>query len=127
MAPISAATPLSAFSLQRSTTPSAVPTPAAALPSTWPNVAPTSRRCGPVLHGPSKIAGETRFVLDFRSIDDATMRRMRDLSLSLAGETGRYFRVRFALGDELISAPAALDPAMQARFAAIAQPAPSRR
>jgi N-carbamoyl-L-amino-acid hydrolase len=75
----------------------------------------------PVLHGPSKIAGETRFVLDFRSIDDATMRRMRDLSLSLADETGRHFRVRFALGDELVSAPAALDPAMQARFAAIAQ------
>jgi N-carbamoyl-L-amino-acid hydrolase len=25
----------------------------------------------PALHGPSKIAGETRFVLDFRSIEDA--------------------------------------------------------
>jgi N-carbamoyl-L-amino-acid hydrolase len=75
----------------------------------------------PALHGPSKIAGETRFVLDFRSIDDATMRRMRDLAVVLADETGRQFRVRFALGDELVSAPAALDPAMQARFAAIAQ------
>jgi N-carbamoyl-L-amino-acid hydrolase len=75
----------------------------------------------PALHGPSKIAGETRFVLDFRSIDDATMLGMRDLSLSLANEIGRHFRVRFALGDELVSAPAALDPAMQVRFAAIAQ------
>src|SRR5260221_5226160 len=74
----------------------------------------------PALHGPSKIAGETRFVLDFRSIDDATMRGMRDLTLSLADETGRHFRVRFAFGDELVSAPAALDPAMQVRFAAIA-------
>jgi len=75
----------------------------------------------PALHGPSKIAGETRFVLDFRSLDDATMRKMRDLALALADESGRQFRVRFTLGDELVSAPAALDPAMQARFAAIAR------
>ena len=27
----------------------------------------------PALHGPSKIAGETRFVLDFRSVSEATM------------------------------------------------------
>lgn len=73
------------------------------------------------LHGPSKIAGETRFVLDFRSIDDATMREMRDLALSLANEIGERYRVTFALGDELFSAPAGLDAAMRARFAAIAQ------
>ena len=28
----------------------------------------------PALHGPSKVAGEVRFVLDFRSISDETMR-----------------------------------------------------
>ena len=27
----------------------------------------------PAMHGPSKIAGETRFVLDLRSLSDATM------------------------------------------------------
>jgi beta-ureidopropionase / N-carbamoyl-L-amino-acid hydrolase len=73
------------------------------------------------LHGPSKIAGETRFVLDFRSIDDATMRGMRDLALSLADAIGERYRVTFALGDELFSAPAGLDPTMRARFAAIAE------
>lgn len=73
------------------------------------------------LHGPSKIAGETRFVLDIRSIDDATMREMRDLALSLAAAIAERYRVSFALGGELFSAPSALDPAMRARFAAIAQ------
>jgi N-carbamoyl-L-amino-acid hydrolase len=73
------------------------------------------------LHGPSKIAGETCFVLDFRSIDDATMREMRDLALFLANEIGECYRVTFALGDELFSAPAGLDLKMRARFADIAQ------
>jgi N-carbamoyl-L-amino-acid hydrolase len=73
------------------------------------------------LHGPSKIAGETRFVLDFRSIDDATMVEMRDLALSLATEIGARFRVRFELGEELVSEPAALDPGMRARLGAIAR------
>ncbi|MBV8650500.1 MAG: hydantoinase/carbamoylase family amidase [Alphaproteobacteria bacterium] len=73
------------------------------------------------MHGPSKIAGETRFVLDFRSIDDATMREMRDLALNRAEELGQRFRVRFDLGEPLYSEAASLDPAMRARFRAIAE------
>ena len=73
------------------------------------------------LHGPSKIAGETRFVLDVRSVDDATMREMRDLARSLAAELGARFRVRFELGEELVSEPASLDRGMRARLAALAR------
>jgi N-carbamoyl-L-amino-acid hydrolase len=73
------------------------------------------------MHGPSKIAGETRFVLDFRAIDDATMREMRDLALTLATEIGTRFRVRFDLGEPLYSEAAALDPSIRARFKAIAE------
>ena len=75
----------------------------------------------PALHGPSKIAGETSFVLDFRSIDDATMVKIRDLALRLAEKTGQRFRVRFGLGDELVSAPALLDRMMHQRFTALAE------
>jgi N-carbamoyl-L-amino-acid hydrolase len=72
-------------------------------------------------HGPSKIAGETRFVLDFRAINDATMIEMRDLALYLAAEIGKRFRVRFDLGEPLFSEPAALDLSMRSRIAAIAR------
>src|SRR5262249_38987377 len=71
-------------------------------------------------HGPSQIAGETSFVLDLRSIHDPTMIEMRALTRRLGDEIGARFRVRFALGDELVSAPALLDRGIQARFTAIA-------
>jgi N-carbamoyl-L-amino-acid hydrolase len=59
-------------------------------------------------------------VLDFRSIDDTTMREMRDLARSLAEEIGGRCRVCFELGEELYSEAASLDPGMRARFTAIA-------
>jgi N-carbamoyl-L-amino-acid hydrolase len=68
------------------------------------------------LHGPSKIAGETRFVLDFRSISDDVMLRMRDRAMALAREIEPRFRVRFELGTPIYSAPALLDPRVRARM-----------
>ena len=65
----------------------------------------------PALHGPSKIAGEVRFVLDFRSISDETMRLACAKARALAEDIGARHQVRFELGAELVSEPARLDPA----------------
>ena len=74
----------------------------------------------PTFHGPSKVAGETRFVLDFRSLSDETLQLMQDRALVLAEETGARYRVRFDLGPTLFSAPAPLDPDLRQRLAAAA-------
>jgi N-carbamoyl-L-amino-acid hydrolase len=74
----------------------------------------------PTLHGPSKVAGEIRFVLDFRSLSDATMLHMCDRSRALAAELGRNYRVNFELGDALFSEPALLDADIRRRFVAAA-------
>lgn len=75
----------------------------------------------PAMHGPSKVSGETRFVLDFRSLDDDVMAWMRDRALALAAEIGRAYDVRFDLGEPIFSAPALLDQTLRARFAHLAQ------
>ncbi|MCC6469444.1 MAG: hydantoinase/carbamoylase family amidase [Alphaproteobacteria bacterium] len=72
------------------------------------------------MHGPSKVSGETRFVLDFRSIADSTMEAMRLRALELAERVGRKFAVRFDLHEPLYSAPALLDPTMRASLGDIA-------
>jgi len=71
-------------------------------------------------HGPSKIAGETRFVLDFRSLSDETMRHMCDRASTLAVELGKAYRVAFDLGAPLFSAPALLDADLRQRLTAAA-------
>lgn len=67
----------------------------------------------PALDGPSRVAGETRFVLDIRSSDDAVMRTMQATVERLAVEVGTAYRVRFALGDAAWSPAAAMDPALR--------------
>ena len=42
----------------------------------------------PALHGPSKIAGETRFVLDLRSVSDATMEAVAAEARTAAARIG---------------------------------------
>ncbi|MBM3573141.1 MAG: M20/M25/M40 family metallo-hydrolase, partial [Alphaproteobacteria bacterium] len=74
----------------------------------------------PALHGPSKVAGETRFVLDFRSLSDAVMAAMTEHAAALAAELGAAHRVEFDLGPLLYSEPAALDPALRRQMAALA-------
>jgi N-carbamoyl-L-amino-acid hydrolase len=74
----------------------------------------------PKMHGPSKIAGETRFVLDFRSISDETMREACATAQKLAAEIGAAHRVAFDLGAELVSEPALLDPAGRQRLGRLA-------
>jgi N-carbamoyl-L-amino-acid hydrolase len=77
----------------------------------------------PALHGPSKIAGEVRFVLDFRSISDETMRLACAKARTLADEIGPQHKVRFELGAELVSEPARLDPAGRQRLKRLADEA----
>ena len=72
------------------------------------------------LHGPSKIAGEVRFVLDFRSTSDETMRLACTRAHALAEEIGARREVTFDLGAELVSEPAQLDPSGRERLKRLA-------
>jgi N-carbamoyl-L-amino-acid hydrolase len=61
------------------------------------------------LHGPSKIAGEVRFVLDIRSISDAVMDEVAAEVHAAAGRIAREHGVRFDLGAMSYSPPALMD------------------
>lgn len=63
----------------------------------------------PVMHGPSKVAGETRFVIDIRSQSDATMSLVAAEAVSAAQRIGAEYRVRFDLGATSDSPPAIMD------------------
>jgi len=68
----------------------------------------------PALHGPSKIAGETRFVLDIRSLSDATMRTVAEEARAAAADVAARYRVRMDLGATSYSVPAAMDERLRA-------------
>jgi len=65
-------------------------------------------------HGPSKIAGETRFVLDVRSLAQATMDAVAQEARSAAAAIGRTYRVEFDLGSTSDSPPAVMDARLRA-------------
>jgi beta-ureidopropionase / N-carbamoyl-L-amino-acid hydrolase len=71
----------------------------------------------PKFHGPSKIAGETRFVIDIRSVSDATMREMADEARRAAQTLGEQYRVKFELGPTTDSLAAMMDPRLRSAFA----------
>jgi beta-ureidopropionase / N-carbamoyl-L-amino-acid hydrolase len=66
------------------------------------------------MHGPSKIAGETRFVLDLRSLSDATMNGVAQEVRSAATRIGAAYRVEFDLGATSDSPPALMDSRLRA-------------
>jgi beta-ureidopropionase / N-carbamoyl-L-amino-acid hydrolase len=70
----------------------------------------------PVMHGPSKIAGETRFVIDLRSVSDATMDGMAAEARGAAARIGEVHRVRFELGATSDSPSAVMDARLRARL-----------
>jgi N-carbamoyl-L-amino-acid hydrolase len=74
----------------------------------------------PAFDGPSKVAGETRFVLDFRGLDDAVMQRASDTAQRLAAEIALRRQVRFDLGVPSYSTPGVMDPGIRGRLAALA-------
>jgi N-carbamoyl-L-amino-acid hydrolase len=66
------------------------------------------------LHGPSKIAGETHFVIDVRSVSDATMNAVAAEARRAAARIGEAYRVTFDLGQTSDSPPAAMDGRLRA-------------
>jgi N-carbamoyl-L-amino-acid hydrolase len=75
----------------------------------------------PASHGPSRIAGEIRFVLDWRGVDEVLLDEMQRLAEHSAAQIGEAYRVRFELGPALASAPASMDVTWQARLEAAAR------
>jgi N-carbamoyl-L-amino-acid hydrolase len=77
----------------------------------------------PKMHGPSKIAGETHFVIDVRSVSDATMDAVIDEAKQAALRLGAEYRVQFDLGVTSDSPPAVMDTALRANlFKRLPQP-----
>jgi beta-ureidopropionase / N-carbamoyl-L-amino-acid hydrolase len=70
----------------------------------------------PKMHGPSKIAGETRFVIDLRSVSDATMDAMAADAHREAARIGEAYRVSFELGAPSDSPSAVMDARLRARL-----------
>jgi len=66
------------------------------------------------MHGPSKIAGETRFVLDLRSVSEATMQAVAIEAQDAARRIGAAYRVSFELGATSDSPPAVMDTRLRA-------------
>jgi N-carbamoyl-L-amino-acid hydrolase len=70
----------------------------------------------PALHGPSKIAGETHFVLDLRSLSAATMDAVATAARTAAARISAAYRVDLDLGATSDSPAAAMDPRLRARL-----------
>jgi N-carbamoyl-L-amino-acid hydrolase len=68
------------------------------------------------MHGPSKIAGETHFVLDVRSVSDATMDAVAVEARRAAVRIGEAYRVSFDLGATSYSLPAVMDVRLRTRL-----------
>jgi N-carbamoyl-L-amino-acid hydrolase len=68
------------------------------------------------MHGPSKIAGETHFVLDVRSVSDATMDAVAAEAHRAAVRIGEAYRVSFDLGATSYSLPAVMDVRLRTRL-----------
>lgn len=63
----------------------------------------------PAIAGPSKVSGETRFVLDFRGLKRAAMYKASDMAHAIAGEIAKHRGVRFEFGEPAYSLPAVMD------------------
>jgi beta-ureidopropionase / N-carbamoyl-L-amino-acid hydrolase len=73
----------------------------------------------PLMHGPSKIAGETRFVLDLRSVSEQTMGAVAAEARQAAIRVGDAYRVRFELGATSDSPAAVMDARLRARLMSV--------
>jgi beta-ureidopropionase / N-carbamoyl-L-amino-acid hydrolase len=67
-------------------------------------------------HAPSKVAGETRFVVDLRSLSDDVMEAVAAEARLAAEQIGRQYRVSFDLGAATDSPPAMMDPRLRSRL-----------
>jgi beta-ureidopropionase / N-carbamoyl-L-amino-acid hydrolase len=70
----------------------------------------------PTMHGPSKIAGEIRFVLDLRSLSDTTMDTVAAEACAAAARISTAYRVHIDLGATSDSPPAVMDSRLRSRL-----------
>lgn len=70
----------------------------------------------PAMHGPSKVAGETHFVLDLRSLSDATMEAVAAEARAAAARIGSEYRVQFELGATSNSPAAVMDSRLRSKL-----------
>lgn len=70
----------------------------------------------PAMHGPSKVAGETHFVLDLRSLSDTTMDVVAAEARAAAERIGSEYRVRFDLGATSDSPAAVMDSRLRSKL-----------
>ncbi len=70
----------------------------------------------PAMHGPSKIAGETHFVLDLRSLSDATTEAVAVEARAAAARIGSEYRVQFDLGATSNSPAAVMDSRLRSKL-----------
>jgi N-carbamoyl-L-amino-acid hydrolase len=70
----------------------------------------------PAMHGPSKIAGETHFVLDLRSLSDATMHTVSIEARAAAARIGATYRVSIDLGATSDSPAAVMDSRLRSKL-----------
>jgi beta-ureidopropionase / N-carbamoyl-L-amino-acid hydrolase len=70
----------------------------------------------PAMHGPSKIAGETRFVLDIRGLSAATMDGVAAEAGAAAERIGAAYRVHLDLGVTSDSPPAVMDGRLRSQL-----------
>lgn len=69
-------------------------------------------------HAPSKVAGETHFVIDIRSVSETLMQEMADEARLAALRIGAQYRVTFDLGETVDSPVAIMDERLRAGFRA---------
>jgi beta-ureidopropionase / N-carbamoyl-L-amino-acid hydrolase len=70
----------------------------------------------PAMQAPSKVAGETRFVLDLRSISEDTMNAVAAEAQHAAERIGKQYRVSFDLGPATDSPPAVMDARLRQKL-----------
>jgi N-carbamoyl-L-amino-acid hydrolase len=68
------------------------------------------------MQAPSKVAGETRFVLDLRSISEDTMNTVAAEAQHAAERIGKQYRVSFDLGAATDSPPAVMDTRLRQKL-----------
>jgi len=68
----------------------------------------------PACHAPSKVSGETRFVIDIRSVSEALMDEVADQARRAAARIGAEYRVNFDLGETVDSPAAVMDERLRA-------------
>ncbi|MDX1711950.1 MAG: hydantoinase/carbamoylase family amidase [Rhodovibrionaceae bacterium] len=72
-------------------------------------------------HGPSKVAGETSFSLDFRSIETQTLDHMMDVLEKTLRRTEHEYGVSFELGARSDSPPAVLSSKLRGAMKSLAK------